>query len=92
MFGMRQDGGSKSARIREVRQWVRDRLGIPPEVTVMVTELQCSEPGCPPVETVVAVLYGPGRTVQARVPRPLAEVTEADVEALALGDGLGHGG
>ena len=40
--------------IKTIRRWVED--GLPPEredVTVMVNELQCYQPGCAPVETVI---------------------------------------
>lgn len=84
MFGIRQGEGAKTQRIREIRQWVRETHGVPEEVTVMVTELACPEPGCPPVETVVAVLHGPGNTVQGKIARPMAEVTREDVSALVL--------
>ena len=47
----------------------------------MVTELACSEPGCPPVETVIALL-APGRQDQVKIHKGLADVTSADVEAL----------
>lgn len=87
MFGMRQgDDAARAARVREVRQWVRERFAVPDDATVMVTELQCTEPGCPPVETVVAVLRGPGRRAQAKVPRPVTELTRDDIAALPLGE------
>lgn len=39
-----------------VKGWFRKSFGIGEETSLMVTELRCSEPGCPPVETVIAVL------------------------------------
>lgn len=87
MFGIKQgDDSARAAKAREVRAWVRDRFAVPDDATVMVTELACPEPGCPPIETVVAVMRGPGRRAQAKVPRPVAEITRADIDALALGD------
>ncbi len=71
----------------QVRAWAAQLLlgvGEPPhEATVMVTELACVEPGCPPVETVIALL-APGRPAEVhRLHVPIAEVTRADIEALA---------
>jgi hypothetical protein len=37
---------SRSARIQEIKQWVRDRLHLSGDAMVMVTELECNEPGC----------------------------------------------
>ncbi len=41
---------------REIKSWVREGLGLTDEVSILVTDLQCYEPGCPPVETVIALL------------------------------------
>ncbi|MEM7094264.1 MAG: hypothetical protein AAF567_14775 [Actinomycetota bacterium] len=50
---------------------------------MLVTELECSEPGCPPIETVIALLRE-GEQVQHKIHKPIAEVSEADVlDALA---------
>lgn len=49
-----------------------------------VAELRCAEPGCPPVETVVAVLGAPGGSPrQWKIHKPMSEVTRGDVERLA---------
>jgi len=63
-----------------VKSWVREHLQLPDEVTVLVTELRCQEAGCPDLETVVAVLGAPGRPRQFKVFKPVAEVTQADVQ------------
>jgi len=47
-----------------IKSWVRETWSLSGEVTVMVTELECREPGCPPIETVIALLEGPGKTRQ----------------------------
>ncbi|MEM1332442.1 MAG: hypothetical protein AAGG08_03195 [Actinomycetota bacterium] len=49
-------------------------------VTVLVTELECSEPGCPPIETVIALLSDSGNT-QYKVHKPVADVRIDDVRA-----------
>ena len=46
----------------------------------MVSELRCSEPGCPPLETMIAVLDGPGRRRQFKFHKPIADVTQDDIE------------
>jgi hypothetical protein len=85
MFGVKtsSDAG-KASKAREVRGWVYELLGVPEDATVMVTELACSEPGCPPVETVVAILGEGGRTSRAKIARPLSEVARDDVAKLEL--------
>jgi hypothetical protein len=45
-----------SSNSGNVKRWVRELFMPSDEATVMVTELHCSEPGCPPLETVIATL------------------------------------
>ncbi|MEO1058336.1 MAG: hypothetical protein AAFY28_15620 [Actinomycetota bacterium] len=54
------------------------------DTTVLVTELECSEPGCPPVETVIALLTA-DENVQYKIHKPLAEVDATDVQAVLGG-------
>ena len=67
--------------VTRVKAWVADAMPLLPGSTVMVTELTCREPGCPPLETVIAVLGG-------KIPRKetlhkaLAQVTAEDVRAI----------
>jgi hypothetical protein len=72
-----------SEHVARLKTWVRESLALPPEISVMVTELRCTEPGCPPKETVIAVLRGPGDTLQGKVPCGVADLTRSDVERLS---------
>ena len=65
-----------------VRGWVREALGLAEHERVVVTELACSEPGCPPLETVIAVFPESGPAFQRKVHRALAELTRHEVTAL----------
>jgi hypothetical protein len=81
------------ATIERIRGWTRALAALPETAHIMVTELQCSEPGCPPVETVIAVLADRGETRQYKVFRPAAEVTAEDVRRALAGppvSGAGH--
>src|ERR1700728_1744954 len=72
----------QAQHVGQVKTWVRELLALPDETPVMVTELRCTEVGCPPKETVVAVLHGPGDTRQEKLPRGVAELTRKDVAAM----------
>lgn len=63
-----------------VKHWIREALGLDGGVGVMVRQLACREPGCPPIETVVAALHE-GGTLSRTVHRPVADVTYDDVYA-----------
>jgi hypothetical protein len=71
----------RAAKVRDIKMWVRELLGLSDEATVMVTELRCTEPGCPPIETVVAVLRTASDKSQFKIHAPIAEVTYKDVQA-----------
>ncbi len=65
--------------LARIKAWTQNHLGPDPEASVMVTELRCTEPGCPPLETVIAILSGSGANRQHKIHKPMDEVTEADV-------------
>lgn len=79
--GRRRIDSEQSDRIKI---WARETWAVSADATVMVTELECREPGCPPIETVIALLEGPGKTRQYKIHKSAAEISRADVEGLAL--------
>jgi hypothetical protein len=81
LFGSRPK--ADPARIDQIRGWMLELCGLAPDTPVLVTELRCTEPGCPPIETVIAILDRPGEPRQHKIHKPLAEITRADVRALA---------
>jgi hypothetical protein len=66
-----------------VKRWAAEVFRLTEDTTVMVTELQCTEPGCPPLETVIAFLHPQAGTRQHKVHKALCNVTRDDVLALA---------
>ena len=82
LLGRTAEDPRRTEKMRQVKDWVREQLSLPPEVSVMVTELRCTEPGCPPTETVIAVLWGPGNTRQQKIPRAVVEVSSEEVAAV----------
>jgi hypothetical protein len=69
-------------RVREVKDWVRAASGVGEDVTIMVSELSCSEPGCPPYEVVMAVLRPGQPPIQRKLHQRLMELSREDVSAL----------
>ena len=78
-LGRRKPDGH-AARIKDL---VRQRLDLPADTTLMVSELRCHEDGCPDVETVVAVLAGAGTQRTWKIAKPMAEVSAGDLVGLA---------
>lgn len=73
-----------------IKAWARGVFHLNDETTVMITELECREPGCPPIETVIAVLKGPGNTQQYKIHKIANEVGLSDLEALVGKEELHH--
>lgn len=48
--------------IQQLKTWTQDILTLPADIPISVNQLQCHEPGCAPVETVVAVMTQPIQT------------------------------
>ena len=73
--------GVDTERNLQIQTWVRNRLQLGEDTVVMVSELQCSEPGCPPLETMVAVLDGPGQRRRFKFHKSIAEITADDIQS-----------
>jgi nitrate reductase delta subunit len=64
--------------LERVRGWVRRRFGLGDDSTVMVAEVACGLPGCPPLETVIA-FWSDGRRHHLKVFKPVSQVVEDDL-------------
>jgi hypothetical protein len=88
LFDQKKDPAYGAAS-RRVKAWAAGFAGMGEEDTVMVTELKCTESGCPPLETVIAVLRAGVKPFQAKVHKPVTHITEDDVR-VAFGQGSPH--
>jgi nitrate reductase delta subunit len=75
-FGKRDE--ADRAALDKVRAWVRGRFGLGDDSTVMVAEIACAVPGCPPIETVIA-FWSDERRHHLKVFKPVREVAEDDL-------------
>lgn len=73
-----------SPRLWELKETVRTLLGLDDDTAVMIRRLACTEPGRPPLETVVAVLPMNGPARRWTLHQPTDEVTEDDLKAALL--------
>ena len=72
-----------AALIRQIRSWAYECLPIAADATVTVMELECREPGCPPLETVVAAMQQEKKTRQWKLHKAMPDVTLADLVEVA---------
>ena len=94
MFGSFVSNPQQDAALARVEAEVRQRLRLLATTTVLVTELACELPGCPPLETVIAFWLGEDEhdaeplRHHYKVFKPVQQVTEADLPPWWMKDAL----
>ena len=68
---------SDPAALQQLKTWVYDCLKLDPEVSISVSQLQCKEPGCPPIETVITILSQPAQ--HYKIHKALDDIKRVDV-------------
>jgi hypothetical protein len=82
-----------AAALARVKEWVRTRFSLPADAAILVSEVACNLPGCPPLETAVAFWEGETRH-HFKMFKRAREVGEDDLpyawmkEALILPEGF----
>ena len=93
-IGFRRQPAGHAAAAERVRQWTRERFALPEDAVIMVAEVSCTVPGCPPLETVLA-FWTDNTRHHFKVFKPVAEVVADDLppawlkSALAEVEGIG---
>ncbi len=64
-------------QIRQIKNWLYETLSIDKEVYISLSQLSCTEPDCPPIETVIAVMLNPAQ--QYKIHKPIAEIEYTDI-------------
>jgi len=77
-----------AAAIERVRAWTRQRFRLAEETAVLVAQVSCSLPGCPPLETVVAFWTGDVARHQFKLFKPVAAVVLDDLPPAWMKDAL----
>jgi hypothetical protein len=87
MLGFIKKSPAHHAALDRVREWTRARFALPDEATILVSEVACQLPGCPPLETVIAFWEGETRH-HFKIFKPVAEVVNDDLPFAWLKDAL----
>lgn len=77
-FGFVKRGPQHFESLRRVREWTRSRFALPEQASIVVAEMACAVPGCPPRETVI-VFWSDDRRHHIKVFKPVVEVCEEDL-------------
>ena len=94
MLGFIKKSPEHREALDRVRAWTRARFALPEDAAILVAEIACAVPGCPPLETVIA-FWADGQRHHTKVFKPVAEVAEDDLPprwmkpALAVPEGFG---
>ncbi|MGD1854484.1 MAG: hypothetical protein ACFB2W_09545 [Leptolyngbyaceae cyanobacterium] len=72
------------AQLQQLKAWVYQALGLDESVPVSISQLACSEPCCPPLETVIAVMTQPPKTY--KIHQPAADIEQADIAKALAGE------
>jgi hypothetical protein len=78
-FG-RQTKKANTEQTRQVKEWIYQALKLDEEIPISLSQLQCNEPNCPPIETVIAVMKSP--VEQYKIHKPIAEIEYKDIAEL----------
>ena len=85
-FGLKKAAGHAAALDR-VREWTRARFRLDAEATILVSQVSCRLPGCPPLETVVA-FWTDGQRYRFKLFKPVADVIADDLPPAWFKDAL----
>lgn len=81
LFGKNQK--KDVAAISTLKNWVREAFELTKNETILVTELQCHEEECPPIETVIVVLSEGTEKEQYKFYKRINEISYEDIADLS---------
>ncbi|MGL5448559.1 MAG: hypothetical protein ACRDBL_14725 [Rhabdaerophilum sp.] len=62
-----------------IRDWATQILGEDPPLTLTISEIDCGDPACPGLETIMLVMREGEATQAVKIRKPMDEVTETDL-------------
>jgi len=76
-FGTPKNEPARLEALERVRVWTQQRFKLPAETAILVSELECRLPGCPPLETVIA-FWDEGKRHHFKLFKPVKQVAFDD--------------
>ena len=71
---------ANSEKIKQIKNWTYQVLNLDSEIPISISQLQCHEPDCPPIETVIAIMTSPPQ--QYKIHKSISEITKIDINNL----------
>jgi hypothetical protein len=83
---------SNKAHVERITTWIQAAMAkISSSVSdsnndwnIMVTEIQCNDPSCVPIETLVVIIGSKSQKYSNKILKPIPEVVESDVEEVMI--------
>ena len=81
MFILGSDSLSKPQpdKILKIKDWVTSILDLDNKTSIFIRQLECKDPNCPPVETVIALLRKDQKTIQKKVHKCVNDIIKKDI-------------
>ena len=79
MLGSLKKSPEHLQALDRVKEWTRERFKLSQESAILVSEIACSLPGCPPQETVVAFWTADETRHHFKLFKPVEEVVNDDL-------------
>ena len=79
MRSSKKERPQEAAAADRIKVWTRERFRLTNDTAILVSEVACGLPGCPPLETVIAFWTGQDTRHHFKVFKPIAEVVEDDL-------------
>ncbi|HEX3484284.1 MAG TPA: hypothetical protein VHT51_04440 [Micropepsaceae bacterium] len=87
LFGFAPKSAEHLKALEQVREWVRERFKLSSDAAIVVAEIACTLPGCPPLETTVAFWENEQRH-HFKLFKPVEEVTRDNLPFAWMKDSL----
>jgi hypothetical protein len=88
MLGSFSKGPAQLQAVERVGAWTRARFKLGQHAAILVSEVACAAPGCPPLETVIAFWTEGDRRHHFKLFKPVAEIVEDDLPPAWLKNAL----
>jgi len=79
MLGSLKKSPEHLQALDRVKEWTRERFKLSQESAILVSEIECTLPGCPPLETVVAFWTADETRHHFKLFKPVKEVVNDDL-------------
>jgi hypothetical protein len=95
MLRPRKKCPERAAAVDRLTAWTRERFKLPEDAAILVSEVACELPGCPPLETVIAFWTENETRHQFKLFKRMVEVVPDDLPptwmkpALVAAEGIG---